>query len=159
MTGSSEASIILNAPKDTPMGQINEVAIDTYDEIDEEMKTNPKTVMYMSYFESLRNPDYDSLLHFEEGVPSHVAIGLQPDSELRRCFDFHILQMMENGIVRKILDKWMLGKPKDMSHRIFVEEAQALGYDNLFFPATVLAAGCLVSLILSIFEKLLRFKK
>ncbi len=50
MTGSSDASRILNAPKDTSMGQICKEAIDTYDEIVEEMTRNPKSVIYMTYF-------------------------------------------------------------------------------------------------------------
>lgn len=42
----------------------------------------------------------------------------------------------------------------DRSGRIFVEPSAPLGYDNLFFPAAVLAAGVAAALAFSILESL-----
>ena len=71
-----------------------------------------------------------------------IAFALQKDSELKPLLDFHLIKLVQSGIFYQLKSKW-LGerKPPDWSGRIFSDDPAALGFDNLFFPAAVLAAG------------------
>ncbi len=61
--------------------------------------------------------------------------------------------MIQTGLMREIALKWLSNGPGDMSHRLFIEEAPALGYDNLFLPANLLFGGMACALVLGIIEK------
>ena len=39
------------------------------------------------------------------------------------------------------MDKWLRAKPKDASHRIFAQDASALGFENVLLPASIMALG------------------
>ncbi len=156
--GSAEATILSTASKTTPMGEINKVLHENFESVSDYVGNDPKAVIYLSYVEFIGKPDFQRLIHFEDTIPSQIGIGLPPGSELRRCFDFHIMQMTQSGILHSILDKWLVRKPNDMSHRIFAKEAEPLGYDNLIFLAIIILVGCFLSLMLFLIEKCQCFK-
>ncbi len=152
--GTSEAAILANAQKHTSMGQVQEEVLNNVSRIHERVLSDPKTGMYMSFFEAVMNKEFKALMAFEENIPSQMALGLQMDSELRNCFNFHIMKMLQSGVMGEILNKWLVGRPGDMTDRIFVEDLTALGYGNLFFPVNLFLLGLVLSLVLLFSEKL-----
>ncbi len=39
-------------------------------------------------------------------MTSHIAIGLQKDSEFRPLFDYHLTKMREIGVLKMITERW-----------------------------------------------------
>ncbi len=66
-----------------------------------------------------------------------------------------IAELFQAGVLKKLGRKWFEGnRPDDMTHRIFQNEAQALGYENLAFPALVMLCGVAVGAVVVVFEKI-----
>ncbi len=151
--GSAEANLLTTASKNKPMGEIDILQHDNFQSILDFVAKYPTAVMFSSYIEFISKPDFQKLLHFEDAISTQISIGLPRGSELRRCLDFHILDMKQSGILKNILDKWLMKIPQDMSNRIFVPDAKPLGFDNLFFLAIIITIGCGLSLTLLLIEK------
>ncbi len=57
-------------------------------------------------------------------------------------FSYQLTKMTEFGLVDKTMSKWLGGwRPDSLEDRIILEDADVLGWGNLFFPVLVLAAG------------------
>ncbi len=81
-------------------------------------------------------------MDFGQRAPFQIGIGLQPGSELKQVLDHHVLKMVQSGLVRSLFSKWVLRRgPEDRSARFFVEDAEAVGSENLYFPTAVVAIG------------------
>ncbi len=130
--------------------------LDTAEEIVSEMLSNPKSVSFSSYIYAHETEGVEAVMDFNDRLPSQAGIGLRHDSEFLDAFDHHILNMHQSGLVRKLMQKWIFKKPDDYSDRIFVEEADAIEPENLYFPASVLAVGVALGVIFSVGEKIKR---
>ena len=97
---------------------------------------------------------------FLETLTTQVAFGLQKDSEFRQIFDHHLYKIFQTGLLRDLRYTWLEGeKPSDMSGRIFQQDAQSLGFENLLFPQLVLLAGLVIGGVLCVVEFVDKFKK
>ncbi len=96
----------------------------------------------------------EAVMDFEGRSPLQVGIGLQKGSELEGILNYHILDMLQSGLVRKMFQKWILKKPRDNSLRIFVEEAEVIELESLYFPASFLGLGIVIGCLQALAEKL-----
>ncbi len=150
--GTVEATHLREAGPDTAMSKVN-VYFEQGDHLYDMVADNPKMVLYSSFLDSMESPEVVPVVDFEERVPSQMTIGLQKDSELLELFNYNILKMYQSGLHAQILYKWLReGKPKDDTHRIFIEDAIPVEYDNVIFPSLLLLAGIVVALCLVLIE-------
>ena len=89
------------------------------------------------------------LTKMKDRVLSQLAFGLRKDSEFKSMFDHHLMKIIESGMLRKHVRKWLEGGRPEFEGSLFVDEAKPLGLDNLLFPCTVLGLGIGMGLILS----------
>ena len=62
-------------------------------------------------------------------------------------FNHHIKKLSEQGVIKKIISKWLPPPVLD-----FEKKASVLGYENLTFPFMLLAVGIMVASILLMAE-------
>ena len=74
-------------------------------------------------------------------------------SELREIFDHHLLKLTEHGILKRIYNR---GPDTSRNEDFGIAEAATLGFENLLFPFSLLAAGIFASVAMAAFEALLR---
>ncbi len=90
---------------------------------------------------------YQIALNLKDAISDHVAFGLPQDSELRHLLNHHLMQMSQSGVLDNLMARWL------QSHKREEEEgAFALGYDNVLFPFSILAAGVGTALIFVLLE-------
>ncbi len=98
--------------------------------------------------------------NFEDNISTWLGLALGEDSEFTEAFNYHILGMIQSGLVQRIFRRYMDDFPSlvgsDHSHRIFAEEVRPLGYGNLIFPLFVGAAGCVVAFTIGLGERTAR---
>ncbi len=93
-------------------------------------------------------------LQFEDRVPMHVGFTFPKDSDLLEPFNYHILKLLESGVLKGIYHKWENSRaPPDNSERIFFGgTAEALGYSNFAFPALIFFLGLATASLLVCLE-------
>ncbi len=104
-----------------------------------------RNAVFSSYYTFLDEPRRTKILmDFHDKIEGMLGFTMQKDSEFLDCFNYHINSLQEQGILQQLQFKWMeQSAPDDISNRIFVADAQALGYNNLFFPTSLLIGGIL----------------
>ena len=93
-------------------------------------------------------------LTLEDKISVPVALGLNPDSELKQHLDHFILKMAETGIMNKIKQDWELassGQGSKFQHS--PEMGTVLGFENLSFPFVTLLCGTATALLLALIER------
>jgi len=91
---------------------------------------------------------------FTDAIPTQISLAFAKDSEFADCFNYHLLALKQSGEVDKVKHFWLKdNSPEDYSHRIFLDQAEPLSYNNLFFPSAVLALGCLAAAFLAVVER------
>ncbi len=88
-------------------------------------------------------------------MQSHLAIGMQKDSELKEFLNYHIIKLKNTGVLQRLFHKHALnGKPEDIYRVKDVPSVSALplGYDQLVFPFSAVIGGVGISLCLLIIE-------
>ncbi len=116
----------------------------------------PDSAIFESILTYAGDSELEPVVDFEDRLESQLAFGLRQDSELKSMFDHALFKVVQTGLLRELMHKWLEDKrPGDMSSRIFTEEAKPLGYENMFFPCLVMASGLAVALVLVLAEKLL----
>ena len=112
-------------------------------------------VYYGSGFSFVNRPERLFLGNFDDVMVGQLAYALQKNSDFREIFNYYIVKYMQTGTLRRLAHKWLKGdKPPDWSQRIYQEEATVLGYENLFFPMTVMLVGMVAGAIFLAVEKL-----
>lgn len=151
--GVAESRALQSEPSFTPMGQVELTLVESSPKLRQLPTQDPQNAIFSSYLEILNRRDLIHLPDFEERLTSQLAIGLQRESEFRSCLDYHILKMLNSGLMRRMQIKWMLKhKPDDLSHRIFASESSSLGLDNLMFPVLILVFGVTLSSVIALTE-------
>ncbi len=86
-------------------------------------------------------------------VPSGLVY--RKDSEFAALFDHHLLKMIQSGVLRRIYDRW-IGSFKDMynSRGDAATTINPVPFDQLYFPAAVMAIGILAGVVLGSLERL-----
>ncbi len=130
--------------------------VDTADEVNLEVLTDQKKITYSTYIYAFDVHGLKALMDFDGSVKSQIAIGIQEDSEFKEVLSYNILKMLQSGVVRNLMQKWVYKKPKDQSRRIFVEDAEQIGVGNLYFPSSVLIVGIAACILLAIAERMKR---
>ncbi len=105
-------------------------------------------------------------LKLDEAQSSSNAFGFQKNSEFTDLFNYHIIKMEKNGIMRRFIDKLFSYWRNNSSDRIErkwktkynaeygVEDAPSLGFDMVLWPFGLLVVGAITSpLILLLLEK------
>ena len=70
-------------------------------------------------------------------------------SELREVFNYHLLNLMEHGILKQIYSR----RPDACRNDEFcIAEAATLGFENLLFPISLLTMGMTAAVMLTAFE-------
>ncbi len=104
--------------------------------------------------------EVEAVTAFKDAFASQLAFGLQKDSEFTAAFNHHLFKMVQSGVLRQLMYKWLEGRrPEDESDRIFTEDATSLGYENLFFPMVVMLVGLAGGLALLVGERWGRRRK
>lgn len=122
---------------------------------------NPKNSYFGNQVGSFdQDPDIVTIDSFRDNIPVSLAMAFQEDSEIRPIFNYYINKMRETGVVSRLWNRYIkYDVPKDNTERIFNDEANPLGYDNLFFPALVLILGLLGAWVIIVVEIVLKPKK
>ena len=71
-------------------------------------------------------------------------------------FDYHLQKMVESGVFYRIYNQYSFNPTSDFSG---IDEAIALGYDNVVFPFLLIAAGTAIGFGLAIAERIGRWWK
>ena len=70
-------------------------------------------------------------------------------SELREVFNYHLLNLMEHGILKRTYSR----RPDACRNDEFcIAEAATLGFENLLFPISWLTMGMTAAVMLTAFE-------
>ncbi len=147
--GTAELDLIQTAPT-LPRSKIKLEVYNTDKEIFESIMTSNRKATFTYYIFGLEMGS-NTVMDFEDRVSSQIGIGLQKDSELTDVFNYHILDMIQGGIVKHLIQKWVFKKPTDYTSRIFGQDAKPIGTENMYFPVSLLSAGVIVCLtVLSI---------
>ena len=124
------------------------------------IKRDPSNVLYYGIASTFKSYDDVILLDIVEKINVKDSIGLRNDSEFKALFDFHISQLKEAGVLARINHKWLEeGKltPLPGSQRNLAS-ASTLGYENVIFPFLVLLLGVVISAVLILYERFIRWK-
>ncbi len=125
-------------------------ALPTSLEVLDQVLQNENKVAFTTNLLATEKEGLMAVMDFAGRTPTRVGIGLQKGSELEGSFNYHVLDMHQSGLQRKLFQKWVLKKPKDDSLRIFVEESKPIEAESLYFPTFVLllgiCCGCLVAM-------------
>ncbi len=161
--GTAMEAFFNSAPDDSPTGKVRDsrLKVNPYnwdpgysDKMIQYINSNYLVSIYEPVFAYANRKEVKVLHEFREKMTSYVGFGLQKDSELKSVFDYHLIRLRESGFMSKIKKKWIGNDlPEDMTHRIYVKEPLVLGFDNLFFPSTVILIGIIGASVLSICEK------
>ncbi len=118
----------------------------------ETMRWQPKQrlAIYASYL-GIWKPQIMPVVNFDEFSPTHMALGLRKDSELKAAFNFYIRQLDRSGVRKELLDTCF--KRRKLRDLHFEEPASALGYDSVFFPVVALLAGLVFAVASTLAEK------
>ena len=120
--------------------------------------SNPtKSAFYTSPFnpEIIRDNDFLHLKSFRDTAISQLAFGLQKSSEFKGIIDHYIIKMVQAGLLKGLMFKWLgYHRPSDYSDRVFNDEAAALGFDKLFFPAAIMMTGIVAAVLIFTVELL-----
>ncbi len=158
--GAATEGRFIQSPEDTAMGQIYKKRLKLHSTDDQyvvnliNLVQSGRNVIFEAIYPFLGSQDLKVLMDFQERLTTQLGFGLQKDSELKALFDYHILKMRSTGFLSKQRNMWIeRNVPQDYSHRIFVQDPLVLGFDNLFFPAFLLASGIMSSFIFCLAEK------
>ncbi len=109
-------------------------------------------VLFASVFALITDPYVIPLRHFEDAVPSHLAFGLQLDSEFGSMFNHYLSVLSQSGLLAKISKRWLEREPRDETNQIFVPDASPLDFENLYFPGTMISVGLIAALAFLLVE-------
>ena len=109
---------------------------------------NPNTYLYSHTTAAKSTPGLVAL-RMTDSTPVSGGIGLQKNSELLDMLNYKMLKLVESGIIKRIDKRW----PDVARNEEFgVAEPEALGFNNILFPFTILATGMVTSLAFSWME-------
>jgi hypothetical protein len=112
-------------------------------------RTKPPNHLFFDSQYAVLEPEWLFQKQFDDTIIGQLAFAFQKNSEIKPLFDYSIIKLMQSGVRKELAFKWLSEyKPNDMSHRIFIEESLALGYEHLFFPTLVMLVGFLIGLAL-----------
>ena len=143
--------VVLQDPKRAFVGSDSE-ALET-------ILSDPKALYFSNFLAFMGDKRILSLPSMQDKVMSHLSFALQKDSELLLLFDYNLLKVVQSGLLGKLVDRWLRDDRPQVGRSPFVEEATALGFDNLMFPGLMLGAGVCLSLVLGLLEVAMRRKK
>ena len=115
--------------------------------------SNPNIYLYGHSTAAKTRPGLMALRMFDS-TPVSGGIGLKKNSEFREIVNYQMLKLVEGGILKHIDKKW----PDTSGNEEFgMAEPRALGFNNLLFPFTLLAAGIVTALASAWLEYMIQF--
>ena len=115
--------------------------------------SDPNTYLYGHNTAAKSTPGLIALRMFDS-TPVSGGIGLQKDSEFLAIVNYHMLKLVEGGILKRIDEKW----PDTSRNEDFgMAEPKALGFNNILFPFTLLATGIVTALTSAWLEKMIPY--
>ena len=95
-------------------------------------------------------------LKMDDATNSFMSFGLQKNSEFCQIFNHYLQKQLEHGINRRLYRKYHNSL---YVHKEFgMAEPQALGYENVIFPFTLLGSSIATSILMAMIERLLKNK-
>ncbi len=150
--------LVANSKKGSALNKIfkrNFETIQWHDFVQSQLQNPSKAAFYGSSFnaEIITDNDFVHLKHFQDIVTSHLAFAFQKDSEFQNIFNYYIIKTVQSGTMKQLQFKWIENdRPSDYSNRIFQDDALSLGYENLFFPMTVMLLGISATAVIFLLE-------
>ena len=68
-------------------------------------------------------------------------------TEFTEMFNHHLKKLIEQGVIKKVIHKWLPPPTRD-----FEKKASVLGYENLTFPFMLLAVGVAIASMMLLAE-------
>jgi len=104
--GTNPEEFMSVAPGNTGMGKVyqqtmkdNQKAFeDSFAAAQERLYSDPNSLLYASFLTYHGDPILKPLMKLQDAIISHIAIGLQKDSELKDMLDFHLIRIYQSGI-------------------------------------------------------------
>ena len=120
------------------------------------LKANRKSVFLgnIDGFDAKFIPDLIDLL-VEDRLINAVGFALTKNSELRRMFNYHLVRIKENGLLKKINLKYPRYKGHKREEKPERDALLQLGFGNVVFLFMIVLVGILLSVLLVVVEKTL----
>jgi len=71
---------------------------DSFGSAQERLYSDPNSLLYASFLTYHGDPILKPFMKLNDAIVSHIAIGLQKDSELKDMLDFHLIRIYQSGI-------------------------------------------------------------
>ncbi len=113
----------------------------------EHILNNPGTLFFGPHTIAAGDPRLVAL-DLSDSVRVGAGFTYPPDSEFRAMFDFHLLKLIQSGVVHNMQVKYFTPPPLTIG----VQEAESVGYDNMLFIFILLAFGIGVSFVMLSYE-------
>ena len=91
-------------------------------------------------------------LDMDDAIYALGGFALRPDSEFLSVFNHYILKAFETGILQRLDVEW--NSQRKTPIKIGITEPEPLGINNVMFPFSCLAAAVIISVVMSVIEKL-----
>ena len=97
---------------------------------------------------------YESLENtFEDTTYDHIAPAMQKNSEYFGLFNYHLNQIRESGVMRKLELKWFNNTEFKWNQGYSnLEQAFAIGFHEVFTLVIILFTGIIVAIVTVVFE-------
>ena len=119
-----------------------------------EVRYDQNTYLY-SHSSAAKTEPGIMALRMSDSTPTVGGFGIQKNSDLMDILNYHMLRLVENGIIERIVKKW-----PEMSRNEEFEMAEPVGlaFNNVLFPFTILAIGTVTAFVLSWLEFIVKKK-
>jgi hypothetical protein len=107
-----------------------------------------KTLFFVSVL-SILGDDQFIALRLTDAIYGYSGWALRKNSEFTDFINYHLSQMDEDGTKSILRKRWMFRATAEFG----VPDAVSLGYDNTFFPFSVVGSGCIVATIVMLCER------
>ena len=143
LSGTVSVSFVIDAAQSDSMARDVYEKLKSFETWDDgtlalELLDDPKRLIIVSQEQNFLN--YKSAIKsqkFLDGFRQVTAYGYQKDSDIGRLLDFHMLKLKQEGLLNKIVTKWLEQGANNMEDKIFVEPASAIGPANVALPTLI----------------------
>ncbi len=139
---------------DTFMAGRKSAFVETTPEAIAHILSTPSTLFFGPHTVAAGDPRLVAL-DLSDSVRVGAGFTYPQDSEFRSMFDFHLMKLIQSGVVHNVHTKWFVLPPL----QIGMQEAVSLGYDNMLFTFIVLAVGIGLAVVALVFEQCGRVKQ
>ena len=118
----------------------------------EQVLADHKTIFFTNVMPFLSDDRLIVVREMTDRLSSYNSFALPKGSEFKKLFDYHLLKGMQSGLIGNIIDTYLRDGKPEPGRPWQVEDAIALGFDNLLFPGLIVMAGAMMGLGLAFLE-------